>query len=52
MGRTAAGVKGITLTDDDIVVGMEILEEDSDVLIVTEKGYGKRFSSTALCSVF
>ncbi|MBS4161705.1 DNA gyrase subunit A, partial [Klebsiella pneumoniae] len=42
MGRTAAGVKGITLTDDDIVVGMEILEEDSDVLIVTEKGYGKR----------
>ncbi|MPQ27327.1 DNA gyrase subunit A [Bacillus paralicheniformis] len=41
MGRTAAGVKGITLTDDDIVVGMEILEEDYHVLIVTEKGYGK-----------
>jgi DNA gyrase subunit A len=42
MGRTAAGVKGITLTDDDIVVGMEILEDDSHVLIVTENGYGKR----------
>ncbi len=42
MGRTAAGVKGITLTDDDVVVGMEILEEESHVLIVTEKGYGKR----------
>ncbi len=42
MGRTAAGVKGITLTDDDVVVGMEILEEDSHVLIVTENGYGKR----------
>ncbi|WP_249713559.1 DNA gyrase C-terminal beta-propeller domain-containing protein, partial [Bacillus cereus] len=41
MGRTAAGVKGITLTDDDVVVGMEILEEDSHVLIVTENGYGK-----------
>ncbi|MBR7679222.1 DNA gyrase subunit A, partial [Streptomyces daliensis] len=41
MGRTAAGVKGINLTDDDVVVGMEILEEDSHVLIVTEKGYGK-----------
>ncbi|MDA7024990.1 DNA gyrase subunit A [Bacillus sp. CLL-7-23] len=41
MGRTAAGVKGITLTNDDIVVGMEILEENSHVLIVTEKGYGK-----------
>ncbi|MGE6630736.1 DNA gyrase subunit A [Bacillus sp. NPDC077027] len=41
MGRTAAGVKGITLAEDDIVVGMEILEPDSHVLIVTEKGYGK-----------
>ncbi|ALC83207.1 MULTISPECIES: DNA gyrase subunit A [Bacillus] len=42
MGRTAAGVKGISLSEDDLVVGMEILEEDSHVLIVTEKGYGKR----------
>ncbi|MFS2259059.1 DNA gyrase subunit A [Bacillus safensis] len=41
MGRTAAGVKGITLSEDDIVVGMEILEADANVLIVTEKGYGK-----------
>ncbi|AVM22347.1 DNA gyrase subunit A [Bacillus pumilus] len=41
MGRTAAGVKGITLAEDDIVVGMEILEPDANVLIVTEKGYGK-----------
>lgn len=41
MGRTAAGVKGITLSEDDIVVGMEILESDANVLIVTEKGYGK-----------
>lgn len=42
MGRTATGVKGITLSEDDAVVGMEILEEDVNVLIVTEKGYGKR----------
>ena len=42
MGRTAAGVKGITLSDDDHVVGMDIIEENHDVLIVTEKGYGKR----------
>ncbi|WAT80837.1 DNA gyrase subunit A [Bacillus safensis] len=41
MGRTAAGVKGITLSEGDIVVGMEILEPDANVLIVTEKGYGK-----------
>ncbi|MRG87944.1 DNA gyrase subunit A [Salinibacillus xinjiangensis] len=43
MGRTAAGVKGITLRDeDDKVVSMEILEEDSQVLTVTSKGFGKR----------
>lgn len=42
MGRTASGVKGITLGKDDEVIGMEILEEDQDVLVVTEKGYGKR----------
>ncbi|MFJ5964007.1 DNA gyrase subunit A [Bacillus sp. NPDC093026] len=41
MGRMAAGVKGITLSEGDIVVGMEILEPNANVLIVTEKGYGK-----------
>ncbi len=42
MGRTATGVKGINLDSEDIVVGMEILEEKDDVLVVTEKGFGKR----------
>jgi DNA gyrase subunit A len=42
MGRTATGVKGITLTDGDEVVGMGILEGNEDILIVTENGYGKR----------
>lgn len=42
MGRSATGVKGITLSGDDEVVGMEILEENDDVLIVTKNGYGKR----------
>ncbi|MEI5908409.1 DNA gyrase subunit A [Bacillus spongiae] len=42
MGRTATGVKGISLDKDDEVVGMEILEEDNDVLVVTKNGYGKR----------
>jgi DNA gyrase subunit A len=41
MGRTAAGVKGISLPEGDQVVGMDIIEEGLDVLIVTEKGYGK-----------
>ena len=44
MGRTARGVKGITLAKDDEVVGLAVFEKDSNgnVLIVTEKGYGKR----------
>ena len=41
MGRTAAGVRGIDL-GDSVVVGAEVVEENEDVLIVTEKGYGKK----------
>lgn len=44
MGRTAAGVKGITLGEDDEVVGMEIVEDGVDILNVTINGYGKRTS--------
>lgn len=43
MGRTAAGVKGITLSEDDCVVGMVIIKRsDSQVIVVSQKGYGKR----------
>ncbi|NOQ46615.1 MAG: DNA gyrase subunit A, partial [Desulfobulbaceae bacterium] len=42
MGRLAAGVKGITLGDDDEVVGVAILKCDDSLLTVTENGYGKR----------
>jgi DNA gyrase subunit A len=43
MGRTAAGVKGIKLRDEnDYVVSMEIIEDNIQVLTVTSKGYGKR----------
>lgn len=45
MGRTASGVKGVTLADEetDYVIGMISVEgKESDVLVVTEKGYGKR----------
>lgn len=44
MGRTASGVRGITLSgDDDIVIGMITVENESDdVLVVSENGYGKR----------
>ena len=46
MGRNAAGVKGITpANENDEVVGMICLENGNyDVLVVSEKGYGKRSS--------
>ncbi|WP_413289489.1 DNA gyrase subunit A [Bdellovibrio sp. HCB337] len=44
MGRTARGVKGMTLAKEDIVVGMEVFEKGSKdtILMVTQSGYGKR----------
>jgi DNA gyrase subunit A len=43
MGRTASGVKAISLTEDDRVVGMVcIKDEEEDLLVISEKGYGKR----------
>lgn len=42
MGRTASGVKGIELSGDCFCVGSEIAKEGQDILVVTEKGYGKR----------
>ena len=42
MGRDAGGVKGITLSDGDYVVGAEKVEEGKTLLTVTENGYGKR----------
>src|SRR5687767_7844113 len=42
MGRTAGGVRGITLRQDDEVVGMDVLTPGGTILSVTEQGYGKR----------
>jgi DNA gyrase subunit A len=45
MGRTAAGVKGIYLDNkrDDKVIGMVCIDrEDADLLVVSQKGFGKR----------
>ena len=43
IGRSAAGVKGMTLGDDDIIVGMAVVTEaKKEVLVITEKGFGKR----------
>jgi DNA gyrase subunit A len=44
MGRNASGVRGVTLANDnDAVVGMIAVKDDSEtILVVSEKGYGKR----------
>lgn len=41
MGRTASGVRGIDM-DGGIAVGCEIAHSDEEILVVTEKGYGKK----------
>jgi DNA gyrase subunit A len=40
-GRTARGVKGITL-HNDVVVSMDTIKDEADVLVVTANGFGKR----------
>lgn len=42
MGRAATGVKGITLGKKDIVVSMDLASEGTDLLVISEKGFGKR----------
>lgn len=42
MGRTAYGVRGVNLSEDDLVVGMIAIKRTCTVLTVTENGYGKR----------
>ncbi|MGD9093311.1 MAG: DNA gyrase subunit A [Anaerolineales bacterium] len=42
MGRTAAGVIGIRLRQGDVVTAMEVVDPEADLLVVTEKGFGKR----------
>ncbi|TDM10413.1 DNA gyrase subunit A [Macrococcus lamae] len=44
LGRTATGVKGISLREGDEVIGLDVINsnDEHEVLIVTEKGYGKR----------
>ena len=42
MGRTATGVRGIRLGKGDKVVGLLVIRRNDTILVVTEKGYGKR----------
>ncbi len=44
MGRSASGVRGMALDENDAIVGMTFIndEETAEILVITEKGYGKR----------
>ncbi len=47
MGRQTKGVRGISIHQEDELVGMEILDEGQTILTVTENGYGKRTPTRA-----
>jgi len=42
MGRPAAGMRGIRLRAGDYVTSMDVVDPDGDLLVVSQKGYGKR----------
>jgi DNA gyrase subunit A len=42
MGRTARGVRGITLKGDDYVIGAVLVNDEQSLVTITERGYGKR----------
>ena len=42
MGRTASGVRGMKLAENDQVVSLIVPSHEGDILTVTENGYGKR----------
>jgi DNA gyrase subunit A len=42
MGRVSRGVRGIRLRTGDRVIGMDIVEKDSSIFVISELGYGKR----------
>ncbi len=42
MGRTATGVRGVKLGKGDIVIGLVVISRASTILVVTNKGFGKR----------
>ncbi|MDR2733183.1 MAG: DNA gyrase subunit A [Spirochaetota bacterium] len=44
MGRAARGIKGIGLKSGDELAGMEVVAKKESLLVITEKGFGKRVS--------
>ena len=44
MGRDTSGVRGMTVPNNTKVIGMEIAKKGAELLVITDKGYGKRTS--------
>lgn len=42
MGRVSRGVRGIRLRAGDVVIGMDVVEEGSNIFVISQFGYGKR----------
>ena len=42
MGRVSRGVRGIRLRTDDVVIGMDVVQEGSSIFVISKAGYGKR----------
>ena len=42
MGRVSRGVRGIRLRTGDVVIGMDVVEEGSNIFVISQFGYGKR----------
>ena len=42
MGRNAAGIIGMRLYKDDIIIGIDTVNKNTSLFVITEKGYGKR----------
>ena len=42
MGRVSRGVRGIRLRKEDRVIGMDIVDQNASIFVLSEKGYGKR----------
>lgn len=46
MGRTAAGVRGIRITEEQKVISLIVVDDSASILTATENGYGKRTAAT------
>ncbi|MEI8347492.1 MAG: DNA gyrase C-terminal beta-propeller domain-containing protein, partial [Pseudomonadota bacterium] len=46
MGRVSQGVKGITLDENEKVIGVELIDDSVEILSITELGFGKRTISS------